>query len=147
MQLTRFTDLGLRVLMYLTGTDPGVPVTIAEIAERFAVPHNHLTKVVQFMGQQGWVLTVRGKGGGLRLARPPADYRLGDVVRLLEPEGPLIDCAQPPCALRLGCQLKGALDVAQQAFYDSLNRLTLADAIAPPTREALVRLHRPPPPP
>ena len=84
MQLTRFTDLGLRVLMYVSVSAPGEVVTIAEIGQRFDAAPNHLTKVVQFMGQQGWLVNVRGKGGGVRLARPAADYRLGQIVRALE---------------------------------------------------------------
>ena len=117
MQLTRFTDLGLRVLMYVSVTAPGEVVTIAEIGQRFDAAPNHLTKVVQFMGQQGWLVNVRGKGGGVRLARPAADYRLGQVVRALERTEALIDCAEPPCVLRGSCTLKGLLDQAEDAFY------------------------------
>jgi Rrf2 family nitric oxide-sensitive transcriptional repressor len=76
MQLNRFTDLGLRVLMYLTHRDREQPVTISEIAERFEVSRNHLVKVVHFMGVQGWLNNSRGKGGGLALAQPPEHYRL-----------------------------------------------------------------------
>ena len=93
MQLTRFTDFGLRVLMYLTQCrDRPAAVTIPEIAARFDLSRNHLVKVVHFMSQRGWVSTARGKGGGLALARPAAEYRLGDLVRELEQQGPLIDC-------------------------------------------------------
>ena len=70
MQLTKYTDFGLRVLMYLTQSDGrSTPVTVPEIAERFEVSRNHLVKVVHFLSQQGWIATTRGKGGGLRLAR------------------------------------------------------------------------------
>src|SRR5690606_7276386 len=65
MQLTQFTDLGLRVLMYLSHPDRGTPVTVGEIATRFGASRNHLIKVVHFMAQQGWLITTRGKGGGL----------------------------------------------------------------------------------
>lgn len=142
MQLTRFSDLGLRVLMDLSVLPAGAVTTIAEVTKRFQVPHNHLSKVVQFMGQQGWVLTVRGKGGGIRLARPLEAYRLGQVVRALERTSEVIDCAQPPCVLRGRCALKGLLDEANEAFYDALDQHTLADAVASPTAEAIVRLHR-----
>lgn len=141
MQLTRFTDLGLRVLMYLCGAMPGRVATIAEIAERFEVPHNHLSKVVQFMGQQGWLVTVRGKGGGIRLARPADRFRLGELVRSLERSEDLIDCAEPPCALRGRCGLKRLLSQAEQVFFDALDQHTLADTLAGPTFEAVVRLH------
>lgn len=142
MQLTRFTDLGLRVLMYLSGAVPETVTTIAEITQRFDVPHNHLAKVVQFMGQQGWLHTVRGKGGGVSLALPLKDYPLGYVVRTLERSEALIDCTQPPCVLRGRCSLKGLLDDAQEAFYDHLDQFTLADAVKGATDRALVRLHR-----
>ena len=142
MQLTRFSDLGLRVLMDLSVLPAGAVTTIAEVTKRFQVPHNHLSKVVQFMGQQGWVVTVRGKGGGIRLARPLEAYRLGQVVRALERTSEVIDCAQPPCVLRGRCALKGLLDEANEAFYDALDQHTLADAVASPTAEAIVRLHR-----
>ncbi|UGA38296.1 Rrf2 family transcriptional regulator [Chromobacterium haemolyticum] len=117
MQLTRFTDLGLRVLMYLTWQEEGQLATIPEIAACFEVSRNHLVKVVHFMAQQGWLQTSRGKGGGLALARAPEQYRVGEVVRELEGLSQLIDCADPPCALRQGCRLKGALDEALAAFF------------------------------
>lgn len=143
MQLTRFTDLGLRVLMYLGTVEPSHTVTIAEISSRFDVAHHHLTKVVQFMGQQGWLLNVRGKGGGVRLAQAADAYRLGQVVRALERGRMPIDCSEPPCALQGSCGLKGVLDGAAEAFYTELDQHTLAHVLRSPTREALVRLQRP----
>ncbi|RQW27107.1 Rrf2 family transcriptional regulator [Rhodobacteraceae bacterium CH30] len=142
MQLTRFTDLGLRVLMYLTYQPRITPVTISEIAERFAVSRNHLVKVVHFLGQQGWIITSRGKGGGLVLAHAAASYRLGEVVRVMEGGGPLIDCAEPPCALRDGCRLGSILGIGLNAFYAALDNYTLNDIVASPTGEAIIRLHR-----
>lgn len=142
MQLTHFTDLGLRVLMYLSAAPAEQVTTIAEITGRFEVAHHHLTKVVQFMGQQGWLVTVRGKGGGIRLARAVEQYRLGEVVQGLERSAELIDCADPPCALRGGCGLKGLLEQARAVFYAELDRHTLADALRGPTGLAIVRLHR-----
>jgi len=144
MQLTRFTDLGLRVLMYLCQAEAGQTVTIAEIAERFDVAHNHLAKVVQFMGQQDWLVNVRGKGGGIRLSQAAEHYRLGQVIRLLERTDELIDCAQPPCVLRGQCALKGLLASGEAAFYAALDQHTLADAIAGKTGDAIIRLHRTP---
>ncbi|RQO76919.1 BadM/Rrf2 family transcriptional regulator [Aquitalea sp. FJL05] len=142
MQLNRFTDLALRVLMYLTHRDREQAVTISEIAERFAISRNHLVKVVHFMGQQGWLLTSRGKGGGLALAQPPEHYQLGSIIRILEGNTALIDCATPPCALRQDCRLKSALDVGLQAFFSVLDGYTLRDIVASPTGEAIIRLHR-----
>lgn len=146
MQLTRFTDLGLRVLMYLCDAEPAQAITIAEVTERFDVSHNHLTKVVQFMGQQGWLLNVRGKGGGMRLAHPPEHYPLGHLVRTLERTNELIDCAEPPCALRGRCTLKGLLSQGEEAFYAALDEHTLADALKGKTQVALIKLHRAPRP-
>lgn len=143
MQLTRFTDLGLRVLMYLAIDTPDeTPVTIPEIAERFQVSRNHLVKVVHFMSQAGIVHTTRGKGGGLRLAQPAPELSLGRVIRLLEPAHDLIDCAEPPCALRAGCRLNGALKEAEAAFYAKLDQMTLADIVASPTGPMLIKLHQ-----
>ncbi len=143
MQLTRFTDFGLRVLMYLTQCrDRSAAVTIPEIADRFSVSRNHLVKVVHFMAQHGWVSTTRGKGGGLRLSQPAASYRLGDLIRDLEQQGPLIDCREPPCALDGSCRLSGVLAQTLQAFYDALNGYTLADLVRDPTAAAIIKLHR-----
>lgn len=142
MQINRFTDLGLRVLMYLTVEARSKPVTVTEIAESFGVSRNHLVKVVHRLGKLQWLTTTRGKGGGLALARPAATYRLGDVVRELEGRSTLIDCSSPPCALWQGCHVKSALDEALDAFYDKLNHYTLADVVAPPTGGAIVQLHR-----
>lgn len=142
MQLTHFSDLGLRVLMYLTQPPGGRPVTITEIATQFNVSRHHLVKVVHHMGKQGWLITTRGKGGGLALAQAPRAYRLGALIRDLEGAQDLIDCAEPPCSLRGHCQLKGILDEALHAFYKALDQYTLADAVGSPTGEAIIRLVR-----
>lgn len=142
MQLTRFTDFGLRVLMYLCAPAREQAVTVAEIAERFEVSRHHLNKVVQFLAQQGWVVTSRGKGGGLALAQPPSHYRLGQLIRTLEGDVPLIDCAEPPCALHRRCGLKPLLDEAMDAFYAALDAHTLADTHTAKTQQVLVKLQR-----
>lgn len=142
MQLTRFSDLGLRVLMYLAHHDRAEPVTIAEIASQFQVPTNHLTKVVNKLGHLGWVHTLRGRHGGLRLGRAATDIRIGDVVRQMEGHEELIDCAGLDCVLTGRCMLQGALNAALQAFYDELNRHTLADVCTRRTGEAIIQLHR-----
>lgn len=142
MQLTRFTDLGLRVLMYLSSTRPvdAPPVTVGEIAGRFEVSRHHLVKAVNVLVHNGAVTATRGKGGGVRLGRPAAEIGLGDVVRLLEGDTDMIDCAQPPCALRGACHLKEALDGAQTAFFAELDRYTLADVVRDTTGARLARL-------
>ena len=142
MHLTQFTDLGLRVMLYLSYKDRETPVTIGEIAESFTVSRNHLVKVVHFMGQQGWLLTTRGKGGGLALAHPPEWYRLGRVVRELEALTELIDCDTYPCRLRGNCQLKSILNQALAAMFEVLDRYTLDDAIAEPSQQIIVMLNQ-----
>src|SRR4051812_609979 len=83
MRLTAFTDYALRVLMYLAAR-PGARATIVEIADAFRIKENHLTKVVHFLGKGGWITTMRGKGGGLQLARSPGEIVIGEVVRETE---------------------------------------------------------------
>lgn len=139
MQITRFTDLGLRVLMYLAAR-PEAMATIPEIARQFDISRNHLVKVVHRLGQLQLIATTRGKGGGMALARAPGEYRLGDVLRQLEDNPTLIDCASPPCVIRPGCQLKAALDDALQAFFSRLDQYTLEDVLRPPTGASLITL-------
>ncbi len=142
MQITRFTDLGLRVLMYLSVGERSEPVAITEIATRFDVSRHHLVKVVHRLGQLNWIVTTRGKGGGLALARAPTEYRLGDIIRTLEDGGALIDCSTPPCVLRRGCNVKSALDGALAAFYAKLNESSLSDLVRRQTAASIVELHR-----
>ena len=142
MQLTRFTDLGLRVLMYLTQPARTDPVTNAEIAAQFHVPHNHVIKVVNKLGKLGWVTTRRGRGGGIVLGVAADALRIGDVLRGLEQAEQLINCAEPPCVLRGGCRLKHALDVGLTSFYDAMNRYTLAEVSGQRTGVKLAALHR-----
>ena len=139
MQITRFTDLGLRVLMYLAAR-PEAMATIPEIAQQFDVSRNHLVKVVHRLGQLQFIATMRGKGGGIALARAPGEYRLGDVLRQLEDSPALIDCGSPPCVIRPGCRLKAALDDALGAFFRQLDQYTLEDVLRQPTGESLITL-------
>lgn len=144
MLLTRFTDLSLRVLMYLSKSDPDrVPaVTIAEIATQFDVPHNHLIKVVNRMAKLGWVETTRGRKGGLRIAPHAGELRLGGVVKELEARDELIDCAGVACALTGNCLLKGVLDKGLAALYAEMDKYTLADVVANRTGTSIIKLHK-----
>ncbi|MES2935578.1 MAG: Rrf2 family transcriptional regulator [Pseudomonadota bacterium] len=142
MQLTRFSDIGMRVLIYLSCGDRAELATIPEIASRFGVSRHHMVKVVHFMAQQNWIVTSRGKGGGMTLANPVGSYRIGDLIRNLEGHADLIDCSNPPCHLRGNCHLKGMLDHALKAFFECLNTYTLADAVASPTGDAIIVLHQ-----
>ena len=129
MKLTRFTDYSLRVLMYLAAV-PGRRATIAEVAVAFGVSQNHLTKVVHFLGQQGWLANVRGKGGGLGLALPPEQIVIGHVVRATEGAAMPAECFgdEPErCAIERICRLRGVLEEAVQAFHAVLDGYTLAD--------------------
>ncbi|MBV8657560.1 MAG: Rrf2 family transcriptional regulator [Burkholderiales bacterium] len=142
MQLTRFSDLGMRVLMYLSRQDRALPVTVAEIATQFAVPHNHLIKVVNRLGKLGWIRATRGRNGGLRLVPESGSLGLGHILRNLEQVTQLVDCTSPPCALQGRCLLKSALDAGLAAFYDKMDEYTLADVCAKRTGEAIITMHR-----
>jgi Rrf2 family nitric oxide-sensitive transcriptional repressor len=131
MRLTSFTDYSLRVLIYLAA-QPGRRATIAEVAAAFGVPQNHLTKVVHFLGRQGWLATVRGKGGGLGLACEPQDIVIGEVVRATEGAAVPAECfGQPPTPCRIArvCRLRGVLAEAVAAFQAVLDGYTLADLV------------------
>lgn len=129
MRLTAFTDYSLRVLIYLAA-EPGRRATIAEIAESFGVKENHLTKVVHFLGKAGLLATVRGKGGGLGLARAPAEIVVGQVVRETEGTAVPAECFgedRGHCRITRVCRLSGVLQEAVEAFYGVLDRYTLED--------------------
>lgn len=142
MQLTQFSDIGLRVLLYLSHSRREAPATVSEIASAFEVSRNHLVKVVHFMSQQGWLNTSRGKGGGLALAQPLNTYKLGDIIQTLEQMSELVDCQAYPCRLRGQCRLKSILDEAMAAMIAVLNRYTLADAVAEPTASVVILLNQ-----
>lgn len=127
MQLTRYTDYSLRVLLYLAAEQPGTRVRVSDIADSFAIARNHLLKVVHRLGKLGYVNTVRGKGGGIVLAKPVKAIGLGQVIRDMENRLQLIDCQSPPCPLHGSCRLKGILDQAAAAFLQVLDQYTLAD--------------------
>ncbi len=131
MQLNKFTDYALRILMYIS-RPRDVPYTIAEIAEDLHVSQNHLVKIVHFMGKQDWILTSRGKGGGLKLNPDALDLKLGTVVRILQDDKPIVECNTPPCVLRANCGLKGILDQALEQFYQSLDQYSLAEVLKTP---------------
>jgi Rrf2 family nitric oxide-sensitive transcriptional repressor len=129
VRLTVYTDFSLRLLMYLAAKPDGIS-TIGEVAEAYRIPKNHLTKVAHQLGRAGYVTTVRGKGGGMRLGRPAHDIRIGDVVRETEPDMALVPCFEPvcaPCPIVPACGLRGALHQAQSAFLEVLDRYTLSD--------------------
>lgn len=132
MRLTSFTDYGLRMLMRLASA-PGTAFSTAELAGEFGLSRNHLTKIMQHLARAGMVETRRGSGGGAVLARPPEEIRLGDLVRLLEEDQPLVECfgLGGTCTIDGRCRLKGRLRAAEAAFLADLDRSTLADIALP----------------
>lgn len=134
MRFTYYTDYALRVLMYLAGRN-GVLATIGEIAAAYAISESHLTKVVHGLGKLGYVTTVRGRGGGILLARPSAEITIGDVVRRTEETVAVVECLAESyaggCILDPRCRLKAALAEAQRAFFERLDRYTLDDVALP----------------
>lgn len=129
MRLTSFTDFGLRMLMRMAG-DPARGFSTSELAEELGLSRNHLAKIMQHLSRAGLIDTRRGGGGGAILARPAAQIRLGDIVRLLEEGQPLVECFGTDartCSIDGRCRLKARLRSAETAFLDDLNRSTLAD--------------------
>jgi Rrf2 family nitric oxide-sensitive transcriptional repressor len=141
VQLTRYSDYSLRVLIYLA-LDPERLVTIEEIAQSYGISKAHLMKVVHQLGLNGYVETVRGRGGGLRLARRPEEITVGEVVRSTEENMALVECFDPEssqCAIEPACGLRSVLHEALAAFLAVLDRHTLGDLIAR-RRKPLARL-------
>ena len=143
MRLTAFTDYALRALMLLSG-EPERVFTTDEVARKFAISRNHLTKVVRQLAEGGFIATHRGAGGGFRLARPAEKITLGQVVRLLEARHAIVECFRADgggCVLTPCCRLKGKLALAARAFIAELDRTTLAECayVAPPPQ---ARSHR-----
>jgi Rrf2 family nitric oxide-sensitive transcriptional repressor len=140
MRLTAFSDYTLRVLMYLA-LDRDRLATIPEIAAAYGISRNHLMKVVHHLAQSGVVETVRGKGGGIRLARPPDAIRIGAVVRAAEGDAPIVECLSPDanrCPITPVCRLTRVLVDGFDAMYAELDRTTLADLTV--HRRALARV-------
>jgi Rrf2 family nitric oxide-sensitive transcriptional repressor len=146
MKLTSYTDYTLRVLMYLA-LHPERLSTIPEIAHAYDISESHLTKVVHQLAKTGDVESVRGKRGGIRLARPAADIRIGEVVRLAEGEAPIVACfeAKDRCRIAGGCKLAGVLAQGFEALFKTLNAYSLADLTAQPA--SLTAVLRPGPAP
>ena len=136
VRLTVYTDYALRLLMYLALKEDGL-ATISEVAQSYGISKSHLMKVAYQLGTAGYVETVRGRGGGLRLARSPASIGLGDVVRYTEPDLSLVPCFKPvdaPCVIRRCCLLQRALEKARLAFLEVLDGYTLKDLVRPRTQ-------------
>ncbi len=138
MRLTAMTDYSLRLLMYV-GQHPERLCTIAEIAQVYGVSEAHLMKITHQLGLAGFIETLRGRGGGMRLARPAADIKLGDVVRAIEPDFAIVECFATGnvCSLTGSCRLTGVLHGSLMAFMANLDGYSLADILAPTPPKAL----------
>lgn len=140
MQLTLFADYSLRILLYLT-MHRERRVALPEISDAYGISQNHLVKVVQRLIEEGWVESVRGRGGGLRLGREPSEINVATVVRMTEPHLNLVECFDArsnTCPIDPACGLKGVLVRAQEAFFKELEKHTLADFT--PRAPALIKL-------
>lgn len=135
MKLTTQTDYALRTLMFLA-TRTG-RANVADVAAVFGISVHHVAKVVNQLARYGWVRSIRGIGGGIELARRPADIRIGDVVERFEGTLNLLDCidTENVCAIQSFCRLKGVLAEASRRQLEYLNGVTLADVV--PTRQQL----------
>lgn len=131
MQLTQYTDYSLRVLIYLAGKNDGL-TTVSEIAEYHGISRNHLVKVIHNLASKGFILTTRGRKGGMTLSRPPQEIILGDVVRNTEPNFDIAECfnlSSNCCVITPSCGLKSIFREAHRGFIKALDKYTLADAV------------------
>jgi Rrf2 family nitric oxide-sensitive transcriptional repressor len=147
MKLTSYTDYALRTLMYLAHNRDRL-VTIGDIADEHGIAKNHLTKVVHQLGTLGYIETVRGRNGGLRLGCEPGRINIGDVVRHTENDFFMAACFDPNgqgCSYSQACSLKGLLGKATHAFLEVLDQVTLEQMTAPPPvaakRAAIAPIH------
>lgn len=126
MQITKFSDIALRAMMAVA-LDPDRLFGIRELSNRFRVSNNHMVKVVHSLVGSGYLRSVRGRNGGIKIARLPSDITLGEIVRSTETTTRIIDCKTADCPLFPECNLQGILNEANDAFYASLDRYFLSD--------------------
>ncbi|GHC91629.1 HTH-type transcriptional repressor NsrR [Nocardiopsis terrae] len=147
MRLTAFTDVSLRLVMRLAVAGEGELLTTRTAAGMLAVPYTHMAKAVARLADMGLVEARRGRGGGLLLTEAGRRSSVGAIVRELEGAGDLAGCEDdPPCPLRAACRLRGALAQAREAFYVSLDGVTVESLVSPPARQTLIVLGEDAPP-
>jgi Rrf2 family transcriptional regulator, nitric oxide-sensitive transcriptional repressor len=130
MNITRFTDYALRVLIYLSVNEQE-PVTIKGVAESYNISKNHLMKVVQELSAQGFVEATRGKNGGIKLNLQPEQINIGELVRKFEQSSTLVECfgSNNQCVITPACQLKNIFSGAMESFFLYLDKYALSDLI------------------
>lgn len=147
MRLTRFTDVALRVLMRLAVARDEDPPTTREVAATMRVPYTHTAKVVARLQHLGLVDARRGRGGGLTLTSAGHRASVGTLVRELEGADEVVECeGDTPCPLRSDCRLRGALRRAQEAFYATLDPITVTELVSSPTGPLLIGISTGPAP-
>ncbi|MEV2238251.1 Rrf2 family transcriptional regulator [Micromonospora sp. NPDC049891] len=140
MKLNRSTDMALRIAMQVAATDGRM--TVDELADRLALPRNHVAKVVQRLQRLGVLVTIRGRSGGVAFAADAAAYTVGQVVRAFEGEGEVVDCEAPACPLRAVCRLRAELRRAQESFLAVLDGVRLGELVDGPAGPVLLALGR-----
>lgn len=131
MRLNTQTDYALRLLMHLAVNSARL-VTIQEVSDRFSISRNHLMKLASTLAHEGFVTSVRGRSGGLKLAKPPEQITVGAVVRCMENDFAMVECFQASrgeCLITPACRLKGVINGAVTAFLAELDRCTLSDLV------------------
>ncbi|MCQ9617221.1 Rrf2 family transcriptional regulator [Paenalcaligenes niemegkensis] len=138
MRLNLSSDYALRLLMYLA-SNPERLCTISEVAEHYAISRTHLMKLTNGLAQHGWILTVRGKNGGMKLAKAANKICIASVILDCEADFQLVECMgnASTCMLDGSCRLKGVLHGAMQSFIQHLRQYTLADLVTPATARVL----------
>ena len=141
MQVTRYTDYSLRVLIYLA-VNNGQQSKISCIADSYGISKNHLMKIVQHLNIAGYLLATRGKNGGIKLIRPPREINIGSLVREMEQRDKLVECFGQgnQCVITPSCQLKNIFGEAQESFFSTLDKYSLQDLIGDNKRHALAQL-------
>jgi len=131
MQLNRFTDYALRVMMHLAAAN-GRLMSTREIADLHDAKYNHLAKVTQWLANEGYIETIRGRSGGIALAKQPDQICIGTLVRKLESQTALVECMREDrgnCRLSVACGLAVVLKDAEESFFRTLDQVTLADVL------------------
>ncbi|MFE7062998.1 Rrf2 family transcriptional regulator [Sutcliffiella sp. NPDC057660] len=148
MKLTMYTDYSLRVLIYLASVPSSEKlVQIKDIADSYGISKNHLMKVIFHLGKLGYIETIRGRNGGLKLAVSPKNIKIGAVVRNTEEDFHIVECFQDhqTCILSPACKLKGALHQATQAFLSVLDQYSLEDLASNKEQLSSLLFERPKP--